>query len=149
MEQVPSQSKSPEVLMYKHSWREMAAALACGALFVVSASAQTPAPDNTKTNARDRNAAQTTAADQSNTRSDLETTREIRRAIVADKDLSVYAHNIKIVTSAGKVTLKGPVHTEAEKTAVAAKAAGVAGAANVINHISIVDQTTHSKKVGL
>ena len=126
--------------------------LACSVLIsVATASAQAPAPDNTKTNARDRNAAQKTAGDQSNTRSDLDTTREIRKAIVADKDLSSYAHNIKIVTVSGKVTLKGPVHTEAERTAVAAKAADVVGAANVVNHVSVTDHTTpkHPKKAGL
>lgn len=126
--------------------------LACSVLIgVPTASAQLPAPDNTKTNARDRNAAQKTAGDQSNTRSDLETTREIRKAIVADKDLSTYAHNIKIVTVSGKVTLKGPVHTEAERTAVAAKAADVVGAANVVNHVSLTDHATpkHPKKAGL
>ena len=81
--------------MYQRSWREMMCVLACSVLIsVATASAQAPAPDNTKTNARDRNAAQKTAGDQSNTRSDLETTREIRKAIVADKDLSSYAHNI-------------------------------------------------------
>lgn len=130
----------------------MVCLLACGVLIGVSAaSAQTPAPDNTKTNARDRNAAQKTAGDQSNTRSDVETTREIRKAIVADKDLSSYAHNIKIVTVSGKVTLKGPVHTEAEKTAVAAKAADVVGAANVTNHVSVTGHTAtkHPQKAGL
>ena len=138
--------------MYQRSWREMMCVLACSELIsVATASAQAPAPDNTKTNARDRNAAQKTAGDQSNTRSDLETTREIRKAIVADKDLSSYAHNIKIVTVSGKVTLKGPVHTEAERTAVAAKAADVVGAANVVNHVSVTDHTTpkHPKKAGL
>jgi osmotically-inducible protein OsmY len=130
----------------------MVCVLACGALIGVSAvSAQTPAPDNTKTNARDRNAAQKTAGDQSNTRSDLETTSEIRKAIVADKDLSSYAHNIKIVTVSGKVTLKGPVHTEAEKAAVAAKAADVVGAANVIDHVTVTNHAAskHPKKAGV
>jgi hyperosmotically inducible protein len=141
-----------EVFMYRRLWQQMMCVVACSVLIgATAASAQTPAPDNTKTNARDRTAAQKTAGDQSNTRSDLETTREIRKAIVADKDLSSYAHNIKIVTVSGKVTLKGPVHTEAEKTAVAAKAADVAGAANVINHVSVTDHAApkHPKKAGL
>jgi osmotically-inducible protein OsmY len=138
--------------MYQRSWRELMCVLACSVLIgLATASAQSPAPDNTKTNARDRNAAQKTAGDQSNTRPDLETTREIRKAIVADKDLSTYAHNIKIVTVSGKVTLKGPVHTEAERTAVAAKAADVVGAANVIDHVSVTNHAVskHPKKAGL
>ena len=34
---------------------------------------------------------------------------------MADKSLSTYAHNIKIVTRDGKVTLEGPVRSGAEK----------------------------------
>jgi hyperosmotically inducible periplasmic protein len=54
-----------------------------------------------------------------------------------DKDLSTYAHNIKIVTRNGKVTLKGPVRSEEEKKAIEAKATQVAGAGNVSNSISV------------
>lgn len=138
--------------MYQRSWRGTASALACGVLLTASvASAQSPAPDNTKTNARDRQAAQKTAGDQANNQSDLETTRQIRQAIVADKDLSSNAHNIKIVTAGGKVTLKGPVKNEAEKTAVAAKAADVVGATNVINQVSVTETATpkNPKKAGI
>lgn len=136
--------------MYLRSWRRIGSALTCGLLLIGPvASAQTPAPDNTKTNARDRQAGQKTAGDQANNRSDLETTRQIRRAIVADKDLSTYAHNVKIVTAGGKVTLKGPVKSEAEKTSVAAKAAEVVGAANVSNQVSVTDASSKpSKKAG-
>ena len=48
------------------------------------------------------------------------------------------AHNIKIVTQQGKVTLRGPVRTEAEKETVQAKATEVAGAANVTSAITVV-----------
>jgi hyperosmotically inducible protein len=135
--------------MYRRSWRRAAGAVTCG-LFLMTPvfAAQSPAPDNTKTNARDRQAAQKTAGDQTNNRSDLETTRQIRRVIVADKSLSSYAHNIKIVTAGGKVTLKGPVRSEAEKTAVEAKAADVVGAPNVTSQVSVTDKagTTHQKQ---
>jgi osmotically-inducible protein OsmY len=106
--------------------------------------AQPPPPDNTKVNARDRQARAKTADQQSNAKSDVETTRAIRRAIVADKDLSTYAHNVKIITRAGKVTLKGPVKTAEEKKTVEAKAAEVAGAANVTNRVSIAQPSTKS-----
>jgi osmotically-inducible protein OsmY len=46
----------------------------------------------------------------------------------------------------GKVTLKGPVRSDAEKTAVEAKAAEVAGAANVINNISVAPKKPRAKK---
>jgi osmotically-inducible protein OsmY len=94
------------------------------------ASAQTP-PDNSKVNKRDQSASQRTADQQSNNRTDVSITRDIRRAIVQDKNLSTYAHNVKIITQHGQVTLKGPVRTEDGKKAVEAKAADVAGADHV------------------
>jgi len=113
--------------------------LACGLCLAMTTavSAQAPAPDNTKTNARDRQTAQKTAGDQSNSPADLAITQKIRKAIVDDKDLSTYAHNIKIITVDGKVTLKGPVNSAAEKTAVESKAAEVAGQANVTSQVSV------------
>jgi hyperosmotically inducible protein len=87
---------------------------------------QAPAPDNTKVNQRDRNSSDT-ADQQKENQSDRELTRQIRRAIVQDKSLSTYAHNVKIVAQGGTVTLKGPVKSEEEKTAIEKKAAEVAG----------------------
>jgi osmotically-inducible protein OsmY len=111
---------------------------------VVAVSAQ--APDNTARNARDRQATAKTADQQSNTAADLDTTKRIRQAIVADKALSTNAHNVKIITRAGKVTLKGPVRNDAEKRTVEAKAAEVAGATNVTSQISVTDATSKSHK---
>jgi hyperosmotically inducible protein len=113
----------------------------------------TPAPapaDNSKVNTRDRAKDAATADRQSNAKSDVEITKEIRQAIVADKELSTYAHNVKIVTRRGKVSLKGPVTTVEEKNTVEAKAAEVAGAANVTNQISIAPKSgkSTSKKAG-
>jgi hyperosmotically inducible protein len=101
--------------------------------------AQTPAPaaDNSKVNVRDRKPSQVTADQQKNNKTDLDTTRQIRKSLVADKALSVYAHNVKVVTQDGKVTLKGPVRSDDEKKTVEAKAAEVAGAANVTNQMSV------------
>lgn len=95
-------------------------------------------PDNSATNKGDRNAGAITADQQPNNKSDLETSREIRRAITGDKSLSTYAHNIKIVTQQGKVTLRGPVRTETEKETVQAKATAVAGADNVTSEVTVV-----------
>ena len=72
--------------------------------------------------------------------------QKIRKAVIADKSLSTYAHNIKVVTMNGKVTLKGPVQSDAEKMAVQAKAAEVAGAGNVTNNISVVSAKPRAKK---
>jgi osmotically-inducible protein OsmY len=87
------------------------------------------APDNTKLNQQDRNPDRVTADQQKENPSDLSITREIRKEITDDKSLSAYAHNVKIITQDGTVTLKGPVRTEDEKRIVEARAASVSGKA--------------------
>ncbi len=96
-----------------------------------------PAADNSKMNQQDQSNNQPTADQQKNNRSDQEITRQIRQSIVADKSLSTYAHNVKIITQDGQVTLKGPVRSEDEKQAVASKATAVAGANKVTDDLSI------------
>src|SRR5580700_10959791 len=98
-------------------------------------------PDNTKTNQGDANKGATTADQQKMNPADRETTKQIRSAIMDDKSLSTYAHNVKIITRNGKVTLKGPVRSADEKTAIGEKATQVAGAGNVTNHLTIVPAT--------
>lgn len=101
-----------------------------------------PKPDNTKVNQRDRDKTQPTADQGKNNTSDRDIMKNIRRAVVADKALSTYGHNVKIVAQHGKVTLKGPVHTEDEKKAIEAKATEVAGAGNVTNMITVKGDST-------
>jgi hyperosmotically inducible protein len=96
-----------------------------------------PAPDNTKINQRDRNKSEPTADQQKENRSDRELARQIRRAIVKDKSLSTYAHNIKVIARDGMVTLKGPVNTQEEKQAIEAKAAEIAGQGKITNEIEV------------
>src|ERR1700684_2786138 len=98
----------------------------------------TPAPaDNTKMNQRDRDVSQPTADQQKENRSDRDITQQVRRAIVKDKSLSTYAHNVKIITQNGQVTLKGPVRSDDEKKALEAKAAEVVGAGNVNDQLNV------------
>jgi osmotically-inducible protein OsmY len=68
---------------------------------------------------------------------DRETTKKIRAALIDDKDLSTYAHNIKIITRDGMVTLKGPVRSEDERMEIQSKAQQIAGASNVTNKLTI------------
>src|SRR3984893_925161 len=99
---------------------------------------QTASPaDNTKMNERDRNPNEPTADRQKDNRSDREITQQVRKAIVKDKSLSTYAHNVKVITQNGMVTLKGPVRSEEEKMAIAAKAAEVAGQDKVTNQLDV------------
>ena len=95
---------------------------------------QQTAPDNTKKNKDQPNP---TADQQKVNPTDRAITQKIRKAVHDDNSLSTYAHNIKIITQDGKVTLKGPVRTEKEKADVEAKAAAVAGATNVTSEIAI------------
>ena len=99
---------------------------------VATAQDQNTKPDNSAQN-KDQNQ---TAQDQSSAASDRELTAKVRKAIIADKDLSTYAHNIKIITRNGTVTLKGPVKSDDEKQKIESDAAGV------VSHDSIVDQLT-------
>ena len=77
------------------------------------------------------------ADNQSNATADRMTTAKIRKAIIADKQLSTYAHNVKIITLNGKVTLKGPVKSEEEKQQVASDAAAVISADNLTNQLTV------------
>jgi hyperosmotically inducible protein len=98
-------------------------------------------PDNTKVNQRDRNAGEATADQQKVNATDRELTRKIRQSIMADKSLSTYAHNIKIISQNGAVILKGPVRSDDEKRTVVSKAVGVAGGADrVTDQISVKQQ---------
>jgi hyperosmotically inducible protein len=54
-----------------------------------------PAADNTKTNQRDRNKSEPTADQQKETPADRQLTQQIRKALVKDKALSTYGHNIR------------------------------------------------------
>ena len=105
--------------------------LPSGAL-VLAANAQS-APDNTAQNKDQR----LTADNQADAKGDRLTTANIRKAIIADKSLSTYAHNVKIVTVNGAVTLKGPVTSEEEKEKIAIDAAGVVSADKITNHLTV------------
>jgi osmotically-inducible protein OsmY len=98
-------------------------------------------PDNSATNKRDRSQGAVTADQQKMNKSDRDMTRDIRKSIMADKGLSTYAHNVKIISQNGMVTVKGPVKSDDEKRAVIAKAVAVAGSADkVTDQVSVVNQ---------
>lgn len=100
----------------------LAATLFLGSPTLFSQDATTThARDNTKVNKRDRATPERTADQAKETTSDREIMRKIRRAVVADKSLSTYAHNVKIISEHSKVTLKGPVHSAEESKSIEAK----------------------------
>ncbi len=104
-----------------------------------SARAQNPPqPDNTKSNEQDRATGGVTADQQKNDRTDRQMTKQIRKAVVKDKSLSTDAHNIKIITQNGEVTLKGPVRSDDERKTIVGKAEQVAGSGKVNDQLSVV-----------
>jgi hyperosmotically inducible protein len=96
--------------------------------------------DNTKVNKRDRNSGEVTADQQKANAADRDLTRKIRQSVNADKSLSTYAHNVKIISQDGAVTLKGPVKTDDERKAIVAKAVAVVGSADRVTDQMSVKQ---------
>ena len=109
----------------------------CVSLIALSAVAQQAPADNTQVNKADRAKGAVTADQQKENPADRELAQKIRQSVVGDKSLSTYAHNVKIVAQNGQVTLKGPVRSDAEKTAIEAKATEIAGAGKVTNEITV------------
>ncbi len=99
--------------------------------------------DNTEINARDRDGATMTPQTQSNETGDVELLSAIRQEIVEEDTLSTTAHNIKIVTNNGAVTLRGPVNSAAEKSKVESLVQEVAGVASVDNQLDVT-QNSHT-----
>jgi hyperosmotically inducible periplasmic protein len=91
------------------------------------------APDNSNQN-KDQSP---TADNQSNAQSDRVTTARIRKAITSDKTLSTYAHNVKIITLNGAVTLKGPVKSDEEKEKIASMTANIVSANRVTDELTV------------
>ena len=93
--------------------------------------------DNTSMNERDRSGANPTPMSQGENQADLETTARIRQMLVADSNLSIDAKNVKIITSNGVVTLRGPVNDEHERAEIARMVAQEPGVATVDNQLEI------------
>jgi hyperosmotically inducible periplasmic protein len=104
-------------------------------------SATSVASDNAKSNKVDATNTSATADAQTNKANDLDITKRIRESVMADKSLSTYAHNVKIVTVNGNVTLNGVVRSQDEKSAVEIKAEDVAGKQQVTNDLKIAPST--------
>ncbi len=106
-------------------------ALACQ-VFALSAGLSLAAP------IQDRDATgQVTADQQKSNKADRELTQKIRESVVADKSLSMSAHNVKIISRNGTVTLRGKVKSDEEKKAIEAKATETAGAGNVTSELTV------------
>jgi hyperosmotically inducible periplasmic protein len=90
-------------------------------------------PDNSAQNKKPG----TTSDNQPNASADRQLAATIRKTIVADKDLSTYAHNVKVIVSGGMVTLKGPVKSEEEKQKVKNDVATVADPSKIDDQLTV------------
>lgn len=79
-----------------------------------------------------------TPFDQSETEADRTITQRARQAIIKDDALSMNAKNIKIITSNGIVTLRGPVSTDQEKSLIAIKIQQVPGVNRIDNQLEVL-----------
>jgi hyperosmotically inducible periplasmic protein len=114
--------------------RATIASLAIAAFSI--AQAQT-APDNSKQNRVDASNQTATSDMQKNDKDDLALTKQIRARVMADKSLSTYAHNVKIIATDGNITLNGVVHSQSEKDSIEAKAQAVVKSGSIVNNLKI------------
>ena len=83
-----------------------------------------------------------TADQQKMNAADRKLTASIRRSVMADKTLSLYAHNVKIISQDGTVTLRGPVRSDDEVRSIVSKATAITNSAEkVINQMTVEPAT--------
>ena len=93
--------------------------------------------DNMARNVRDRNNRTITPLGQGNSNADVDITAQIRKEIIAEKNMSVNARNVKVMTINGRVTLRGPVNTAEEKRLISEIADRIARSENVDNQLEV------------
>jgi sporulation protein YlmC with PRC-barrel domain len=101
--------------------------------------------DNTRRNVRDRDDQTLTPLDQGNSKADVDTTAQIRKEIIAGKNMSVNARNVKVITNKGQVTLRGPVNTAEEKRLIGEIANRIARSENVDNQLEVKVNSSSNK----
>lgn len=104
--------------------------------------AQSEPADNTRSNQTDASNRTITADSQKENATDRALVRRIRKSIIADKGLSTYAHNVKIVAVNGQVTLNGVVRSDDEKSKVGEMAQQAAGTQNVVNDLKVASPSS-------
>jgi hyperosmotically inducible protein len=78
-----------------------------------------------------------TADQQKGNKADRDLTQKIRKSVVSDKSLSMSAHNVKIISRDGMVTLRGTVRSDDEKKAIEDKATEIAGQGKVTSELTV------------
>jgi osmotically-inducible protein OsmY len=93
--------------------------------------------DNTERNKQEQSGKTVTPFDQSNAADDIKLVATIRQMVVKDETLSSTAKNSKIITSGGRVQLRGPVLNAQEKAAIEAHATKAAGEGKVESQLEV------------
>jgi sporulation protein YlmC with PRC-barrel domain len=95
-------------------------------------------PDNTARNVRDRtNDRALTPLTQDTSKGDVDTTAQIRKAILAGENMSGHARNVKITTREGQVTLRGFANDAEEKRRIGEIAERSANVRGVDNQLEV------------
>ena len=76
-------------------------------------------------------------AAQGSSKTETDITASIHKAVVGTKGLSSGAKSVKIITSGTKVTLRGSVSSDSEKSTIESLARQAAGVSTVDNQIEI------------
>jgi len=100
-------------------------------------SGKVTAPDNTAVNRRDTTPNALLPTDQGNNQRDLDITAEIRQRILRNTGMSIKGQNVKVITTGGKVTLRGPVASDAERKLIEQIARDVAGPDNMASDLEV------------
>lgn len=111
--------------------------LGLGTAVQANPTSEHPPATNTELNQRDADSRRALPTDQSNDSSDLQLLAELRQRITAQDNLSVSAQNIKILTHQGKVQLRGPVASPAEKSAIEQLVRATPGVTQIQNDLDI------------
>lgn len=96
----------------------------------------TGSANNTRLNKRDRSGT-LTPINQGNSSAEIGITASIRRGVMRDHTLSFTAKNVKIITVGTVVTLRGPVNSDAERTAIESLAQQTAGVTDVDDQLEV------------
>lgn len=104
--------------------------------------AENYAADNTGVN---KTAKDFSAEQQSNEQQDVHLSANIRQAILSEKNMSVNAQNVKIITIGDKVTLRGPVDSENERSRVLEIAKSAAGGKSVTDEMELKGKSVATK----
>jgi|GEM_PF-827781 len=102
--------------------------------------------DNARANKEIRQNGEATADQQGQSEADRKITQEIRQAVVKNKSLSRYAHNVKIITRDGKVTLMGPVRSKDERLFIEKAAGKIAGTDRVTSELQVAAKRAKAAK---